>query len=227
MSPALLLAQVPAAGLTGVAGWITDLIGRFGSLGVGLVILAENLFPPIPSEAVLPAAGYLAGLGRLGFVATLVASTVGSVVGALILYGIGAFVGADRIARIVAKLPLMSVGEVERAWRAFDRWDRPAVFFGRLVPGVRSLISIPAGARRMPLIPFVGFTALGSFLWNLLLIGAGYWLGDRWGATAAVSHWANIAVLGAAGVLVVWWLTSHDIHRRRVAAPPSSRTTVR
>jgi membrane protein DedA with SNARE-associated domain len=208
-----LVTQASPEQLTGIAGWITDLIDRFGSPGVGFVILLENLFPPIPSEAVLPAAGYLAGVGRLGFASALIWSTIGSVVGALVLYGVGALVGADRIARVVARLPLMSIDEVDRAWRTFDRWDRKAVFFGRLVPGVRSLISIPAGARRMPLLPFVALTAVGSFLWNLLLISAGYWLGDRWGETATVSHWANIGVLVAAVGACGWWIKSRMTRR--------------
>ncbi len=161
-SPSFVAAQATASELTGVAGWIIDLIDRFGSIGVGAIVFIENLFPPIPSEAVLPAAGYLAGVGRLGFAAVLIWSTIGSV--------------------------------------------RKAIFFGRLIPGVRSLISIPAGAKRMPLLPFVALTAAGSFLWNLLLVSSGYWLGDRWGQTAAVSHWANIGVVVAGLAAAIWWL---------------------
>lgn len=197
---------VDPSGLTGVAGWITDLIARFGAPGVGFVILLENLVPPIPSEAVLPASGYLAGVGRLGFASVVAWATVGSVVGALLLYGLGAWIGKDRIDSLSARLPLLSASEVDRAWRTFDRWERPAILFGRLVPGVRSVISIPAGAARMPLVSFVGLTAMGSLLWNLVLVGAGFWLGDRWGQTAAVSRWANIVVAAAAVVLVVWWV---------------------
>ncbi len=200
------LAQADSQGLSGVAGWITDLIARFGEPGVGLVILLENLVPPIPSEAVLPAAGYLAGVGRLGFAAVVLWSTVGSVLGALLLYGLGAWIGRDRIDSLAARLPLLSVSEVDRAWRTFDRWDRRAILFGRLIPGVRSVISIPAGVAGMPLASFVALTAVGSALWNLLLVGAGFWLGDRWGQTAAVSRWANIAVVVAVVAMVAWWI---------------------
>ncbi len=181
--------------LTGVAGWIADIIERFGSPGVGFVVLLENLSPPIPSEAVLPLAGYLATVGRLNFVAALVWATIGSVIGALLLYGAGAAVGPARVAAMVERLPLLSVDDVDRAWRSFDRWDQKAVFLGRLIPGVRSLISIPAGICRMPLGRFVALTAAGSFLWNLTLLSIGYWLGDRWGETAAFNRWANIGVL--------------------------------
>ncbi len=133
-------------------------------------------------------------------------STIGSVVGALILYGLGALVGADRSARLAERLPLMSADEVQRSWQAVDRWDRKAVFFGRLVPGVRSFISIPAGARRMPLLLFVVLTSAGSFIWNLVLIGTGYVLGERWSDTAAISHWANIGVLAIGLAGVAWWI---------------------
>jgi membrane protein DedA with SNARE-associated domain len=155
---------------------------------------------------VLPAAGYLAGVGRLGLVAVFIWSTIGSVVGALVLYGVGAAIGAARIAAIAERLPLMSPGDVERAWRVFDRWDRRAIFLGRLVPGVRSLISIPAGARGMALFPFVGLTAAGSAIWNALLIGSGFWLGSRWGEAEAFSRWANRGVLAAAVIAALWWL---------------------
>jgi membrane protein DedA with SNARE-associated domain len=99
----------------------------------------------------------------------------------------------------------MSSGDVERAWITFDRWRQPAVFWGRLVPGVRSLVSIPAGAQRMPLVRFTLLTATGSLIWNLALMGAGWWLGDRYGATAGVSHWINVAVLVGATGFVGWF----------------------
>lgn len=208
-----------AAGqLGGVAGWMTTLIDTLGPIGVGVVIVLETVFPPIPSEVVLPAAGYLAGIGELGWWSTLWWATVGSVVGALALYGVGAMIGADRIGRLAARLPLMSAGDVDRARASFDRWRGPVVFWGRLIPGVRSLVSLPAGAQRMPFVRFTALTASGSAIWNAGLLGAGWWLGDRYGATAAVSRWANIAVLAAAVVFVVWFSARriHDRHEPNV-----------
>lgn len=134
-----------AAQLTGVAGWMTSLIDALGSVGVGAVILLETVFPPIPSEVVLPAAGYLRGTGDLNFLATLAWATGGSVVDALVLYGLGAVVGVTRLQAWAERTPLMSANDVVKATRTFARWQRKAVFFGRLVPGVRSLVSIPAG----------------------------------------------------------------------------------
>ena len=154
----------------------------------------------------MPAAGYLAGLGELGFWWTLVCATAGSLLGALALYWAGAALGADRIGRIAVRLPLMSSNDVDRAWTTFDRWQRSAVFWGRLIPGVRSLISIPAGAQRMPLGRFVALTTFGSAAWNLILMSAGWWLGDRYGATAGVSRWINIGLLVGTVGLVGWFV---------------------
>ncbi|MGB5759023.1 MAG: DedA family protein [Acidimicrobiales bacterium] len=209
------LAPVAATGeLSGVAGWMASLIDTLGPVGVGLIVLLETVFPPIPSEVVLPAAGYLAGLGELSFWATLVSVTVGSVAGALVLYWAGATVGADRLAAITARIPLVSHHDVDRAWRAFERWQQPVVFWGRLVPGVRSLVSIPAGAQRMPLVRFVGLTAGGSLVWNATLMTAGWWLGDRYGATAAISRWLNLALLIAVTALVGWFTIRRVRHQR-------------
>lgn len=210
----VLAEATPSDSITGVAGWMTGLIDALGSVGIGLIVVAETVFPPIPSEVVLPAAGYLAGLGQLGFWATVVCATIGSVLGALLLYAGGRWVGAVRLGYFAARLPLMSAADVERAWVVFERWQQPAVFFGRLVPGVRSLVSIPAGAKQMPLGRFVVLTTLGSAIWNFVLIGAGWWLGDRYGATSTVSHWMNVAVFSGAALLVVWFVVSKLRARR-------------
>lgn len=218
------VAQSAASGeLSGVAGWMTSLIDALGPAGVGVVILAETIFPPIPSEAVLPAAGYLAGLGQLGFWSTLFWATLGSVVGALALYWAGAVIGPARMGRIAARLPLMSSSDVDRAWSTFDRWQQPAVFWGRLIPGVRSLVSIPAGAQRMPLGRFTMLTALGSLIWNLVLMGAGWWLGDRYGATAGVSHWINVGVLAGGVGFVAWFLLRKVRSRNNPDSTPVGR----
>ncbi|MDE0803511.1 MAG: VTT domain-containing protein [Acidimicrobiales bacterium] len=196
-----------AAGLDGVAGWMADLLSAIGPIGVGVVIFIENLFPPIPSEAVLPAAGFLASQGEFGIVPAIVWATVGSVVGALVLYGLGRLVGDARVTAIIDRIPLMSADDATRAWDAFDRHGSRAVLWGRMVPGVRSLVSIPAGARRMPLGGFIPRTLAGSAAWNTLLIGAGFWLGDAYGSTAVVAEWANrlvyLAVAGCMGWFIV------------------------
>ena len=193
--------------LTGLVGWIADVIELLGAVGVGVLTLAEVFFPPIPSELVLPMAGFLAGQDRLNPVAAVVASTVGSTVGALALYWLAHAWGNARMRRVLSALPLMEPEDLDRAEQWFDRHDRSSVFIGRLVPGVRSLISLPAGFRAMPLAAFTALTVLGSAVWNTVLIAAGYLLGNRWRNVGEYSDWLNyavIAVLLALAVKFVW-----------------------
>ncbi len=225
---ALFAADDPSASdaLTGAAGWMTALIDVLGPAGVGVVILIETVFPPIPSEVVLPGAGYLAGLGELNIWTTLAFATLGSVVGAWMLYAVGGLVGDERLGRWVAHVPLVSDDDVARASDVFARHQRPAVFWGRLVPGVRSLISIPAGAQRMPLWQFTLLTAAGSLVWNSVLLGAGWWLGDSFGATATVSRWLNIVIYVGFAVFVAWFAfrrlrRRHRADRRTVTSARS------
>lgn len=164
--------------LTGPAGWAADAMPLLGGPGVGAIVALENLFPPIPSEVVLPLAGFLAGQGRLGVVAVIGWATLGSVVGALMLYGLGAVFGRARLHRLADRLPLVSVDDRAEEW--FGRRGGQAVLLGRFVPVVRRLVSIPAGVERMPLVKFALYTTVGSALWNTLFVLLGYGLGTRW-----------------------------------------------
>lgn len=188
--------------LTGLAGWVADVVAALGEVGVGLLILLETVFPPIPSEVVLPLAGYLAQRGELDPLSVLLAATAGSLAGALLLYTLGARAGEVRSRRWLARVPLMDVDAVDRAAEWFDRHGSGAVFVGRLVPGVRSLISLPAGARRMPLLRFVLLTAAGSALWNGLLVGAGMALGTQYEVVERYSGVLDAVLVGALAVLV-------------------------
>src|SRR5688500_15870781 len=134
----------------GIAGWATDLMEKLGAVGAGLAIALENLFPPLPSEVILPLAGFTAAPGRMSLVAALVCTTLGSVIGALALYGIGAAVGRDRVRAVVAKLPLVKLEDLDRTEAWFLKHGTKAVFFGRMIPIFRSLFSVPAGVERMP-----------------------------------------------------------------------------
>jgi membrane protein DedA with SNARE-associated domain len=191
-------------GLTGLTGVVADVIGWLGEAGVGLLTLAETVFPPVPSEVVLPLAGYLAERGRLDLVLVLVAATAGAVAGAWLLYLLGARLGRDRAVRMLSRLPLLSERDVRRAEGWFDRHGEWAVLIGRLVPGVRSLISLPAGTERMPVGRFLLLTALGSAVWNSLLVGAGYALGTQWRLVERYADWLNYAVYAALLGLLAW-----------------------
>jgi membrane protein DedA with SNARE-associated domain len=193
--------------LTGLVGWIADVIAALGAFGVGLLTLGEVFFPPIPSEVVLPMSGYLASQDRLGLLAALIAATVGSTLGALALYWIARALGVERVGALVRRIPLMEEEDLDRARGWFDRHDRSSVLIGRMVPGVRSVISLPAGFQKMPLLPFVVLTALGSAVWNTGLVMGGYLLGSQWKSIGRYSDWLNLAIIAALVVAVakfVW-----------------------
>jgi membrane protein DedA with SNARE-associated domain len=189
--------------LTGLAGWAADTMTSLGGPGVGAIVALENLFPPIPSEVVLPLAGFLAGQGQLSVVAVIVWATAGSVAGALVLYALGAVFGRQRLLRVADRLPLISIDDVQRAERWFARRGGQAVLIGRFVPVVRSLISIPAGVERMPLLKFTLYTTIGSALWNSLFVLLGYALGSRWQQIGAYSSYINNAAIGLIGLALV------------------------
>jgi membrane protein DedA with SNARE-associated domain len=191
-----------------VTGWIADLIDAFGALGVALLMALENLFPPIPSELILPFAGFLVGRGELGFLSVLVASTAGSLFGALVLYALGRWGGRKLILRY-GRFLRVKEADLDRAEGWFDKYDEWVVLFGRMVPGVRSVVSIPAGMLGTPFVRFVLLTTAGSAAWNALLLGAGWYLGDNWQQIAdIVGSASNVVLVLVAVVLVgaaVWW----------------------
>ncbi|MEW2371422.1 DedA family protein [Streptomyces sp. NPDC006656] len=188
----LALSQQPAGGF---AGWAAGLVDTMGGPGAGLAIALENLFPPLPSEVILPLTGFAAGQGVLSLVSALFWTTSGSVAGALALYWIGMLFGRERMHAIWARLPLVKASDLRRTEEWFARHGTKAVFFGRMVPIFRSLISVPAGVERMPMPVFLMLTAWGSLIWNSVLVLAGYWLGDQWDVVEAYVGVLSKAVL--------------------------------
>jgi membrane protein DedA with SNARE-associated domain len=189
--------------LSSLAQWVQDVIEQLGYVGVALLVVAENVFPPIPSEIVLPFAGFVAQRGSESLVLMILAATVGSVGGALIMYWIAAVIGDERLHAITRKFgKWVQIREVDltRAEEWFDRHATSAVLIGRCVPLIRSVVSIPAGFRRMKLVPYIAYTFLGSLVWNILLIGAGALLGENWervGSYVGVFQWVVIALVVA------------------------------
>lgn len=162
---------------------IREIIMALGYPGISLVMLTENLFPPIPSELVMPFAGFLVAEARLSFVGVMVAGTLGAVAGATALYYVGVWLDEPVIRRFVRRFGryfLISEEDLDRALAFFDRYGELVIFFGRLIPIIRSLISIPAGMNRMPLLKFLVFTTLGATIWNTILTVGGWWLGANW-----------------------------------------------
>lgn len=210
------IAQEDPAQAGGLTGWVAGVIQSLGEVGVGVLVALESIVPPVPSEVVLAIAGYLAGEGQFNVALVALAATVGSVVGALVLYGLGRAIGEDRLKRWLDRVPLVDLDDLERADRWFERYGRWAVLLGRIVPVVRSLVSIPAGANRMPLGQFVGLTALGSGGWNAIFVGLGYALGSQWEQIGRYSNWVNIGLYAAFAVLIGMWVVKRvRKHRER------------
>jgi membrane protein DedA with SNARE-associated domain len=206
--------------VTAVVEWVTGLMTTLGAPGAGIAIALENLFPPLPSELFLPLAGFTASRGGMSLVAAIAWTTAGSVVGALALYYLGALLGRERIRAIVEKLPLVDVSDVDKTEEWFGKHGSKAVFFGRMVPVFRSLISIPAGIERMPLPKFVGLTAAGSLIWNTALIMAGFLLGEKWHLVEEYAGFASTGVLVAVGIALVWFVVSRLNKRKQDSQDP-------
>ena len=202
----ILTSEPQAAG--GIAAWAVDLMERLGAPGAGLAVALENLFPPLPSEVILPLAGFTASQGDMSLLAALFWTTAGSVVGALALYVIGALVGRDRVRAIAARLPLVRVHDIDRTEAWFARHGAKAVFLGRMIPIFRSLISVPAGVERMPVPTFLALTTAGSLIWNTVFVLAGYQLGESWWRVEAYAGALQKIVIGAVLLLLVWFVVS-------------------
>lgn len=190
-----------------------DAVTGGGYLGLFGAMVAENLFPPIPSEIVLPLAGFEASQGNLAVVWTILAATAGSLAGALILYAIGHFGGRAVVLRW-GRVLRVGHAELDRAEAWFDRWGDWVVLVARMIPIARSVVSIPAGMARMRLDRFCVLTAIGSLAWNTLLIGAGYELGSNWDKVSElVARFSDVMLVVAVllTVAAIVWL----VRRRR------------
>lgn len=169
---------------------IVSLIDHFGYVGIFLLILLENIFPPIPSEIILTFGGFMITYSSLKLMGVIISSTLGSVIGALLLYYFGTFLNIDLMQRFLqtklGKFTKLKIKDIEKTFNWFNNKGSSAVFFCRFIPVVRSLISIPAGMSRMSLISFLIYTVCGSASWNALIIFLGYIAGDRWDLLAIV-----------------------------------------
>jgi membrane protein DedA with SNARE-associated domain len=200
----------------GITGFLLDLVEALGPVGVGLAILLETVIPPIPSEVVLGLAGVLIRAGEMSLVPVILFATLGSIVGAVFFYYIGKALGPRRSHAFLDRLPLVETADVDRTFAWFERHGRAAVFFGRMVPIVRSFISVPAGVVRMPLGQFVLYSAAGSLIWNSVLIGLGVALGD---VVYEYLEYFDYVIYAAAALGIGWlvWKRAMDVRRHRAA----------
>lgn len=191
--------------------WITETMSTFGYFGIFLLIALENIFPPIPSEVILTFGGYMTTSTDLTVTGVILSATAGSLIGAICLYGIGRLISLERLEAFVSrrgKLLRLKPEDVCKAYAWFDKYGIWAVLLGRLIPLIRSLISIPAGSAAMKLIPFLLFTTLGSLIWNSVLVSLGAKVGASWETILGVFDmysnvvYALLVVVAAGGYLV-------------------------
>lgn len=216
--------EAAGTGLGGLAGWAVEVITAWGPLGVGVLVAAENLFPPIPSEIILPVAGYVAGAGRMSVWVAWLAATFGSVLGAVVLYWVGALAGQQRLRSFADRVPLLRASDIDKGAQWFSRYGPMAVLTGRCVPVVRSVVSIPAGVARMPMRVFLPYTAIGSGVPNAALVGAGYQLGEHWQQVEKYAGPLNTIILVAIGAWLLFWITSRALSATSTHEEPSSES---
>lgn len=208
------LAAAPAEP-TGFTAWVIGLMETLGGPGAGMIIAIENLFPPIPSELILPLAGFTASQGNMNIFAAVLWTTAGSLLGALALYWLGHALGRERMRRIAAKMPLVKLSDVDRTEAWFGKHGVKAVFFGRMIPLFRSFISLPAGVEKMPLPTFVLFTSLGSLIWNTVFVVAGYLLGQNWYLVEQYAGILSKVVLAVVALAIAYFVISRVLQARR------------
>ena len=188
--------------------WIDGVIRSFGYMGVAFLLLVENLFPPIPSEVILPFVGFLVSRAELEFAWALVAATCGSLAGAMVLYALGRWGGRLLVLRY-GRVLRVKESDLERADDWFDHYGDLVVLGARVVPLARSVVSIPAGMSEMSLLRFALLTTIGSAAWNTLLIGAGWLIGENWERVSrfvgSVSDVVLVVALVVAVGTVAWW----------------------
>lgn len=211
------MTQAAEQEIDGLAGFMVDLMDRMGLFGAALAVGLDNLFPPIPSEIVLPMAGLAASQGRFTLAGALFATTAGSVLGACLMYWLGRLFGRDRTEWIFAKTPLLRISDLERTEAWFAKHGTKAIFFGRMVPIFRSLISIPAGVESMSVRRFLLFTTAGSLLWNVIWIVAGYQLGSSWEKVETYGTYLKYALVVAIVAALVWFVV-YKVRSRRATA---------
>lgn len=200
----------------GIAGWTVELMDKLGLVGAAIAVSLDNFFPPIPSEIVLPLAGFAASQGTFSLLGAIIATTIGSVAGAVVLYYLGVIFGRDRVRAAFDRVPLLKVSDVDKSEAWFAKYGSKAVFFGRMVPIFRSVISVPAGIEKMNVLLFVALTTAGSLIWNTVFVYAGYRLGENW---AEVEPYASTFQLVVIAAVVLLFAAFVVVRVRELRAP--------
>lgn len=201
-----------------MADWVIGTIGQLGYVGIALLMLAENLFPPLPSELIMPFAGFLAARGELHPVLVVLAGSLGSLLGALPWYIAGRTVGAERLKRLAqrhGRWIALTPDEIERGRKLFERKGPLVLVFGRLVPALRTVVALPAGLAKMHPVPFVLWTLVGSLLWTSILTLAGYLLESQY---ERIEKWVNPVSTAIFAAIAIWYVVRVVRHPKAGAA---------
>lgn len=201
--------------------WIINIMNQFGYLGIALLIAIENIFPPIPSELILTFGGFMTTYTSMNIWLVVLFATIGSVIGAIILYGVGRLLSPEKLEWVVGKwghILGLKKEDVKRAESWFIRRGTSAVFFCRFIPLIRSLISIPAGMAHMHMGKFLLYTIIGSAIWNVVLVNLGAFAGDGWERIIKytdIYSYIAVTVLGGIGIFfVIWILKKRKFNRK-------------
>ncbi|MGM8884878.1 DedA family protein [Psychrobacter sp. 1U2] len=200
-----------------ISDWILSIMAKFGYFGIIFAMFAENVFPPIPSEVIMPAAGFAASNGELNLILAILAGTLGAVLGALPLYYLGRVFNEERLISFTekyGKFVFVKPDDIKATNEWFDKHGKKAVFFGRMVPGIRSFISIPAGMNNMAMLPFLGLSALGASIWTTGLTLAGYYLGQNYEVieSTLAPYSTGIGILIV--VLIIGWFVKRRLSNK-------------
>lgn len=198
--------------------WITNIISSLGYFGIALLMLLENVFPPLPSEIIMPLAGFTVQQGKLSLPFAILAGTAGSVLGALLWYYVGRIVSEQRLRQWIdkhGKWLTLSGQDIDKSKRWFGKHGGVVVFFGRVIPGIRTFISVPAGLEEMPWLPFLLYSTVGTLLWVGLLTYAGYVLGQNYQLVKKFLGPISVVVIVAIIVAFGFWLRRRQRRAKR------------
>lgn len=198
--------------------WITSIMEQLGYFGIALLMFLDNIFPPIPSEIIMPSAGYTASQGQLLLVGVVIAGCIGSLIAAALLYWVGYTFNHERIFRFVdryGKFLFLKSVDVKKSLDWFEQYGHRIVFFGRMIPAVRSLISIPAGMSHMPFWKFMFYSSLGTIIWTTFLASVGFYFGENQILMQQIFSQASYIILSLLAIFLLWLAYRRYLHKRK------------
>lgn len=198
--------------------WITSIMEQLGYFGIALLMFLDNIFPPIPSEIIMPSAGYTPSQGQLLLVGVVIAGCIGSLIAAALLYWVGYTFNHERIFRFVdryGKFLFLKSVDVKKSLDWFEQYGHRIVFFGRMIPAVRSLISIPAGMSHMPFWKFMFYSSLGTIIWTTFLASVGFYFGENQILMQQIFSQASYIILSLLAIFLLWLACRRYLHKRK------------